>query len=128
MWHYGCRSRHWGFIRCSPLHWLELHLSVPFRGSHLACFFGHYYGCSGVMALTAAASYPIKTDDDDLPAGGLDIFFAVLASLSFGIGILGVLPYIIARLLLLVEAFISLRQLPPSALLAVRWTAFLPHV
>jgi hypothetical protein len=85
-------------------------------------------GVPGLMALTAAASYPIKTDDDDLPAGGLDIFFAVLASLSFGIGILGVLPYIIARLLLLVEAFISLRQLPPSALLAVRWTAFLPHV
>ncbi|KAF9485752.1 hypothetical protein BDN70DRAFT_969609 [Pholiota conissans] len=67
-------------------------------------------GIPALMAFTAAALYPIKTDKNHHPE------------------VLGILPYIIARLLLLVEAFISLRQLPPSALLAVRWTAFLPHV
>lgn len=54
-------------------------------------------GVPGVMVLTTAALYPIKTDDNNYPTGDLDILFAVLASLSFSIGILGVLPYILLR-------------------------------
>ena len=41
---------------------------------------------------------------------------------------IGILLYIPARICLLVEAFISLRNLPPSALETVRWVLFLPHV
>ena len=54
----------------------------------------------------------------------LDIFGGFLVSY----GIVGVIPYVIARILLLVEALISLRDLPHDALLAVTWTSFLPHI
>ena len=36
--------------------------------------------------------------------------------------------YIVSRLLLLVEAFISLRHLTPGMLALVRWTSFIPHI
>jgi hypothetical protein len=37
------------------------------------------------------------------------------------------LAYVVSRLLLLVEAFISLRQLTPGMLALVKWTSFIPH-
>jgi hypothetical protein len=36
--------------------------------------------------------------------------------------------YIVSRLLLLVEAFISLRHLTPGMLALVKWTSFIPHI
>lgn len=41
---------------------------------------------------------------------------------------IGILLYIPARIYLLVEACISLRNLPPSALETVQWVLFFPHV
>ena len=38
------------------------------------------------------------------------------------------LVYVVSRLLLLVEAFISLRQLTPGMLALVKWTSFIPHI
>jgi hypothetical protein len=38
------------------------------------------------------------------------------------------LVYIASRLLLLVEAFISLRHLTPGMLALVKWTSFIPHI
>ena len=38
------------------------------------------------------------------------------------------LGYIVSRLLLLVEAFISLRHLTPGMLVLVKWTSFIPHI
>jgi len=38
------------------------------------------------------------------------------------------LVYVISRLLLLVEAFISLRHLTPGMLALVKWTSFIPHI
>ena len=38
------------------------------------------------------------------------------------------LVYIVSRLLLLVEAFISLRHLTPGMLALVEWTSFIPHI
>ena len=35
--------------------------------------------------------------------------------------------YVVSRLLLLVEAFISLRKLTPGMLALVKWTSFIPH-
>ncbi|KAF9471914.1 hypothetical protein BDN70DRAFT_998425 [Pholiota conissans] len=43
------------------------------------------------------------------------------------VGAIGLIPYAVARVLLLVEAFVSLRDLPQDALLDVRWTSFIPH-
>ena len=36
--------------------------------------------------------------------------------------------YVVSRLLLLVEAFISLRYLNPGMLALVKWTSFIPHI
>ena len=38
------------------------------------------------------------------------------------------LVYIVSRLLLLVEAFISLRHLTPGMIVLVKWTSFIPHI
>jgi hypothetical protein len=38
------------------------------------------------------------------------------------------LIYIVSRLLLLVEAFISLRHVTPGMLALVKWTSFIPHI
>jgi hypothetical protein len=59
----------------------------------------------------------------------LERFFEDLKDVSTTIAIYFGLPiYIIARLVLLTEALIALRNLPPGALLEVQWTSFLPHV
>ena len=39
-----------------------------------------------------------------------------------------ILAYVMSRLLLLVEAFISLRYLTPGMLALVKWTSFIPHI
>ena len=39
-----------------------------------------------------------------------------------------ILVYVVSRLLLVVEAFISLRHLTPGTLALVKWTSFLPHI
>ena len=48
----------------------------------------------------------------------------------FGIPVLAItlLVYVVSRLLLLVEAFISLRHLTPGMLALVKWTSFIPHI
>ena len=38
------------------------------------------------------------------------------------------LVYVVSRLLLLVEAFISLRHLTPGMIALVKWTSFIPHI
>ena len=42
--------------------------------------------------------------------------------------IITLLVYVVSRLLLLVEAFISLRHLTPGMLALVKWTSFIPHI
>ena len=44
------------------------------------------------------------------------------------IAVLTLLSYIVSRLLLLVEAVISLRHLTPGMLALVKWTSFIPHI
>ena len=48
----------------------------------------------------------------------------------FGVAVSAIiiLVYVVSRLLLIVEAFISLRHLTPGMLALVKWTSFLPHI
>ena len=59
-------------------------------------------------------------------------FFAFLSVIQeyFGavVGVIFLLVYVVSRLLLLVEAFISLRHLTPGMLALVKWTSFIPHI
>ena len=50
-----------------------------------------------------------------------DKFFVAVFSIM-------ILVYVVSRLLLLVEAFISLRHLTPGMLALVKWTSFIPHI
>ena len=59
------------------------------------------------------------------PGRGLE---KLLEWLLLGLMLGPLLIYIFARLTLLVEALISLRDLPTEALVVVKWTLFLPHV
>ena len=63
------------------------------------------------------------------------IIFVVLAFLGeahnyFGVVVSAIiiLVYVVSRLLLIVEAFISLRHLTPGMLALVKWTSFIPHM
>ena len=51
--------------------------------------------------------------------------FSGLASV---ISVLTLLVYVVSRLILLVEAFISLRHLTPGMLALIKWTSFIPHI
>ena len=51
--------------------------------------------------------------------------FSGLASV---ISVLILLVYVVSRLILLVEAFISLRHLTPGMLALIKWTSFIPHI
>ena len=48
--------------------------------------------------------------------------------LSTVISVLTLLVYVVSRLILLVEAVISLRHLTPGMLALVKWTSFIPHI
>ena len=50
-----------------------------------------------------------------------EYFFAALLTIILQV-------YVASRLLLLVEAFISLRFLTPEMLALVKWTSFIPHI
>ena len=61
------------------------------------------------------------------------IFFLVYLSdiqeyFSVAVGAIFLLVYVVSRLLLVVEAFISLRHLTLGMLALVKWTSFLPHI
>ena len=62
------------------------------------------------------------------------VFFIVLLvaldfqALATVISVLTILAYVVSRLLLLMEAVISLRHLTPGMLAIVKWTSFIPHV
>ena len=61
--------------------------------------------------------------------------FVVLLSLPDGLigpgvitAVLAFIVYVVSRLVLLVEAFVSLRHLTPGMLAIVKWTSFIPHI
>ena len=51
-----------------------------------------------------------------------------LSDLVIGVFSIMLVLYVVSRLLLLVEAFISLRHLTPGMLALVKWTSFIPHI
>ena len=51
-----------------------------------------------------------------------------LPFLGLVIVVLAIIVYVVSRLLLLVEAFISFRHLTPGMLGLVKWTSFIPHI
>ena len=63
--------------------------------------------------------------DDRLPIGMRD---KIWSSLGVIISVLSTVSYVGARLYILIEAFISLRDLPAAAYQTPSWTPWLPHL
>ena len=73
---------------------------------------------TGIAFLLPLLAYllPNTLDEPQLDSSGAPCFTIIL------------LVYLVSRLFLLVEAFISLRHLTPGMLTLVDWTSFLPHI
>ena len=56
------------------------------------------------------------------------LLHSIVATILWSLMCLSVLLYVVARFGILVEALITLKDLPPSAYDIVTWTTFLPHV
>jgi hypothetical protein len=76
--------------------------------------------CSAVLTSVAFLLPPLALSIG-VTLGGFQWLVAVVAMLGF-------IVYILSRLLLLVEAFVSLRNLTPGMLTLVKWTSFIPHI
>ena len=117
------------YIFCMPV------FGVVFGGIHCVGWFFNFPSSDEAMLWRVSSA--VLTGIAFL----LPIFFVVVGSLllgpnnsrlqkSFAIAVLSIilLVYVVSRLLLLVEAFISLRHLTPGMLALVKWTSFIPHI
>ena len=78
--------------------------------------------CSAVLT-SIAFFFPLLLSLGAAASGRIQILtgVAIVIVLAFN-------AYVLSRLLLLVEAFISLRHLTPGMLALVKWTSFIPHI
>ena len=111
-------------------------VGVVFGGIHCAGWFFNFPSSDEAMlwrvssaVLTGAAFllpllvyFFLEIDDSSLA----DSF--PLVDLATPVFTIILLVYVVSRLILLVEAFISLRQLTPGMLALVKWTSFIPHI
>ena len=80
-------------------------------------------GLTGTAFLLPLLVYLLaKLDDLSLPDSFLWVYLFLPVSAIL------LLVYVVSRLLLLVEAFISLRHLTAGMLGLVKWTSFIPHI
>ena len=114
-----------GFVFLFPV------VGVIFGGIHCAGWF--FYFPSSDEAMLWRVSSAVLTGS---PVLILILTFLLLCIFDepqmsyFGFPVLAIvfLAYVVSRLLLLVEAFISLRHLTPGMLALVKWTSFIPHI
>ena len=117
------------FFICMPV------VGVVFGGIHCVGWFFHFP--SSAEAMLWRVSSAVLTGIAFLSP----IVIAFVSFLSqlinstslrkyFTVAVLSItlLVYIVSRLILLVEAFISLRHLTPGMLALVTWTSFIPHI
>ena len=60
--------------------------------------------------------------------GSLTSLYRIQLYFGLAVSAIIMLVYVVSRLLLIVEAFISLRHLTPGMLALVNWTSFIPHM
>ena len=102
-----------------------------FGGIHCAGWFFNFPSSAEAM-LWRVSSAALTGIAFLLPIMFILVEFKLKFSLRdfFAIAVVAIilLVYVVSRLLLLVEAFISLRHLTPGMLALVKWTSFIPHI
>ena len=116
-------ARDGAFLVCIPV------VGVVFGGIHCVGWFFNFPSSAEAM-LWRVSSAVLTVVAFLSPI--IIIFSAYLYTVQeyFGLALstIIILVYVVSRLLLVVEAFISLRHLTPGILALVKWTSFLPHI
>ena len=110
-------------VICMPV------VGVVFGGIHCAGWFFNFP--SSAEAMLWRVSSAVLTGIAFLSPFILGFLIALSDNQEyFGLAVSAIimLVYVVSRLLLIVEAFISLRHLTPGILALVKWTSFLPHI
>ena len=114
-----------GFLTFFPV------VGVIFGGIHCAGWFFDFPSSDEAM-LWRVSSAVLTVSAVLIPLVMLLLMFFLDDSQfkRFGIPVVTIflLVYVVSRLFLLVEAFISLRHLTPGMLALVKWTSFIPHL
>ena len=112
------------FIFCIPV------VGGVFGGIHCVGWFFDFPSTAEAMLWRVSSA--VLTGMAFLSPIILPFMFGLIYSVQFYFGIavsaIIMLAYVVSRLLLIVEAFISLRHLTPGMLALVKWTSFLPHI
>ena len=119
------------FIFCMPV------VGVVFGGTHCAGWFFNFPSSDEAM-LWRVSSAVLTGIAFLLPFFSTFVGILLLRNSNscnlrqrdFSVAVLSIilLVYVVSRLLLLVEAFISLRHLTPGMLALVKWTSFILHI
>lgn len=72
--------------------------------------------------------YILLDRDDDKIHPFLNWVLTLFTTFVTGLSVICTPLYAIARLALIVEAFVALRALTPAALAELEWTSFIPHI
>ena len=124
------RSEAFKFIFCMSV------VGVVFGGIHCAGWFFSFpssdeamlwWVCSAVLT-GIAFLLPLLISLLSFLEGALNFSEDKLIYFVFPYFAIILLAYVASRLLLLVEAFISLRHLTPGMVALVKWTSFIPHI
>ena len=138
------QTRHMNIILVSPLSacflalfivsdgpWFFLRVQKGWFGEFRQSLFRHFQSLFYTHTPFSFSSSPLLNPWEleipfDFPDGPSIYSFA---GLPFQLADFALIPiYLLARIALLVEAFLSLRNLPPGAYSVVSWTDYLPHI
>ena len=111
-------------------------LGVVFEGIHCAGWFFNFpssdeamlWRVSSAVLTGIAFLFPILSLSMAILFGDSIIRTDQRQYFIIAVSTIILLVYVVSRLLLLVEAFISLRHLTPGMLALVKWTSFIPHI
>lgn len=106
-------------------------IALLFGGIHSVAWFSHFPITSEKLLWEVAAITTVISPLMLAVATSMHTRDNLLANMNmanFVVVVLSLIMYIIARLLLLVLAFTSLRSLPLDAYTTVQWTTFVPHI
>lgn len=106
-------------------------IGLLFGGIHCVAWFSHFPITSEKLLWEVAAITTVISPLMLAVATSMHTRDDLLANMNmanFVVVVLSLIMYIIARLLLLVLAFTSLRSLPLDAYTTVDWTTFVPHI